>query len=225
MRKMKLIGWSLGFLLVAGVAVSMFSRLGRSGGSPEQPGVIPAPKVETEEVLASLKEAFRCTIYYTPRETGFVAAEGFDVTPETRPGLDGKRFGRDFLKAVEKEGFGRLAEPVGGKRYIRYFAGKWGFAETPLDCQSQPLIAKRSCAIKPGHKLLRRESKFKVFGPNVPNELTQLRWVITDTGSGLEHGQLDLYWGEDDPLGPGARISRPKTGPETIKDASLAVLR
>ena len=39
---------------------------------------------------------FYCTIYYTPRESGFTAEGGFDMTPETRSGLGGRKYPRDF---------------------------------------------------------------------------------------------------------------------------------
>ena len=42
----------------------------------------------------------------------------------------------------------------------------------------------------------------KVFGSN--------KWKIVDTGGGLRRWQVDLYWGEDEPLGPGRLMARPR---------------
>jgi hypothetical protein len=178
-----------------------------------------------EETLATIDEEFRCTIYYTPRESGFTAEAGFDTTPETRPGLSGKTFPRDFLLAVQKEGYGRLKDAVAGNEYLRYCGGDWSFAVEPVDSLSRPLVPKQTCAVKPGHKWIRREARFRLCGTQVPAELEDLRWIVSDTGSGLRAGQIDLYWGEDDPYGPGKRISRPKTSPATIEQATVIVLR
>ncbi|MGH8100989.1 MAG: hypothetical protein ACREIW_06810, partial [Chthoniobacterales bacterium] len=64
-----------------------------------------------------------CTLYYTPVESGFTSARGFDATPVTKPGLHGRKYPRDFLCSVKKEGFGRVAAPVNGQHYIRYVRG------------------------------------------------------------------------------------------------------
>jgi hypothetical protein len=68
---------------------------------------------------------FFCTIYYTPLETGFCAERGFDLTPTVMKGSGGRKFAADFVRSVIMEGFGRLAEPVGGKR-------RRGDVEAPL---------------------------------------------------------------------------------------------
>jgi hypothetical protein len=36
------------------------------------------------------------------------------------------------------------------------------------------------------------------------------RWKIVDTGGGLRRWQIDLYYGEDEPLGPGRFMARPR---------------
>src|SRR5712691_5214501 len=36
------------------------------------------------------------------------------------------------------------------------------------------------------------------------------RWKIVDTGGGLRKWQVDLYYGEDEPLGPGRFMARPR---------------
>ncbi len=55
-----------------------------------------------------------CTIYYTPKESGFTFERGFDATPVTKSGLHGRKYPRDFLRSVKKEGFGRINTPVEG---------------------------------------------------------------------------------------------------------------
>ncbi|HSS16992.1 MAG TPA: hypothetical protein VLQ29_08420, partial [Candidatus Dormibacteraeota bacterium] len=60
-----------------------------------------------------------CTLYYTPKESGFVFERGFDATPVTKSGLRGRKYPRDFLRSVKKEGFGRIVTPVNGRNYIR----------------------------------------------------------------------------------------------------------
>jgi hypothetical protein len=36
------------------------------------------------------------------------------------------------------------------------------------------------------------------------------RWKIVDTGGGLRRWQIDCYYGEDEPLGPGKFMARPR---------------
>src|ERR1700674_3687061 len=73
-----------------------------------------------------------CTLYYTPMESGFTFERGFDATPVTKPGLRGRKYPRDFLRSVKKEGFGRVRELVNGYNYIRYNGGNsFGFASRP----------------------------------------------------------------------------------------------
>ena len=45
---------------------------------------------------------FFCTIYYTPKESGFTTERGFDATPITAAGLHGHKYPRDFLLAVKR---------------------------------------------------------------------------------------------------------------------------
>ncbi|GEM_PF-6616240 len=181
--------------------------------------------VVRERVADVFRGKFRCTLYYTPREAGFTAGDGFDVTPETRVGLKGGRFPKDFLLAVEKEGFGLLDKPYNGKRYIRYYGGSWGFAEQPLDTRQRPLVAKSSCAVSGKQKFLALESRLQITAANAPRDFEQLRWRVADTGGGLEETQIDLYWGEDDPLGPKKRMSHPRSAPFDLAETTVSVLR
>src|ERR1700757_794658 len=73
-----------------------------------------------------------CTLYYTPKESGFTFERGFDATAVTKPGLAGRTYPRDFLRSVKKEGFGRIVTPVNGRHYICYNGGdSYGFASHP----------------------------------------------------------------------------------------------
>src|SRR2546428_7177617 len=73
-----------------------------------------------------------CTLYYTPKESGFTFERGFDATPITKPGLRGRTYPRDFLRSVKKEGFGRITTPVAGRYYLRYNGGdSYAFASHP----------------------------------------------------------------------------------------------
>jgi len=178
-----------------------------------------------ERVTKVLQNKFHCTLYYTPRQTGFNASEGFDMTPETRAGLKNQKFPRDFLLAVEKEGFGRLEKPYEGKQYIRYSSGAWGFADHPTDNKQRPLVAKSSCAVSRKQKLLARECRFKISAANAPPDFERLSWTVADTGSGLAEEQIDLYWGEDDPLGPRKKLTRPKSGLVDLAETRVSVLK
>src|SRR5438045_2764236 len=72
-----------------------------------------------------------CTLYYTPKESGFTFERGFDATRVTKSGLHGRAYPRDFLRSVMKEGYGRITTPVNGRNYIRYNGGSYGFSSAP----------------------------------------------------------------------------------------------
>src|SRR5215831_7593369 len=73
-----------------------------------------------------------CTLYYTPKESGFTFERGFDATRVTKRGLRGRTYPRDFLRSVKKEGYGRIITRVNGHNYIRYNDGSsYSFAGPP----------------------------------------------------------------------------------------------
>lgn len=177
-----------------------------------------------ENILATYDHTFRCTLYYSPQETGFTKEGGFDVTPDTRPGLQDHHYPKDFLRAVEVEGFGRLKEAVQGKPYLRYWSKQWGFAEQPVDNRQRPLIPKQSCAVSKPYELVQSEALLRIHSPDLPFHFNNLRWKVCDTGSGLQARQLDLYWGEDDPLGPGKKICQPKGFDHEVTNPTVLVI-
>jgi hypothetical protein len=152
-----------------------------------------------------------CTLYYTPMESGFTAERGFDATPVTRPGLHGRKYPRDFLVSVRKEGFGRLREPVNGCNYIRYNGGNsYSFAKHAVGRGIAPLGARFSAATRRGQRGLGYGVIIETLAPTVRQIFGSTRWQIVDTGGGLRRWQVDLYWGEDEPLGPGRFMARPR---------------
>ena len=152
-----------------------------------------------------------CTLYYTPMETGFTAARGFDVRKETRPGLEGRKYPRDFLLAVKKEGIGRIKEPVGNCSYIRYKEGRiYNFVAQPVDRNAVPLVARSSVAIRRGQEAFGPGDELLISDRSVRETFRNNRWRIVDTGRGLHRWQVDLYWGEDEPRGPGVLLARPR---------------
>src|SRR5205814_8849925 len=72
-----------------------------------------------------------CTLYYTPKESGFTFERGFDATRVSKPGLRGRAYPRDFLRSVMKEGYGRIVTPVNGRNYIRYNGGSYSYSSAP----------------------------------------------------------------------------------------------
>ena len=157
-----------------------------------------------------------CTVYYTPRESGFTAEGGFDMTPETRSGLGGRKYGKDFLRAVVVEGFGMLAEPYKGKEYIKY-DGSWGYADRQLGNRNNTLVPRVSVAAHRRSKFFQRGKPIRVLDPDIYEPLGSIDWELADTGGGLDMWQLDLFWGVDDPLGPGMDRFRPKGCPLALK--------
>lgn len=155
---------------------------------------------------------FFCTIYYTPKESGFTAERGFDATPVSASGLGRRKYPRSFLQSVKKEGFGRLIEPVGGRNYIQYVGGgSFRFARAPLGSRGNVLIPRKSCAVSTRNKYLRQRLKLLIKSDTV-NECTGSEdWEVSDTGGGIHPLQIDLYWGEDEPRGPvGRQLARPR---------------
>ncbi|MFT5470786.1 MAG: hypothetical protein ACI8UO_005917 [Verrucomicrobiales bacterium] len=139
---------------------------------------------------------FFCTVYYTPRESGFVGANGFDMTPDKR--LRGRVFPKSYVNAVRVEGFGRLAEPTsGGSDYINY---EGGYYKRTLGNRNNTLVDRTSAAVYRRHPLLGKGTPLRTFDPFIYNCFGGSNFECADTGGGLAHAQIDLYWGEDDPL-------------------------
>src|SRR5213596_3232875 len=119
-----------------------------------------------------------CTLYYTPMESGFTFARGFDATPVTRPGLHGRKYPRDFLRSVKKEGFGRIMTPIGGRNYIRYNSRDlFAFASTPSG-GGGALVPRFSAATKLGQSGLRYGAIIETPSSTVREVFGSTRWKI-----------------------------------------------
>jgi hypothetical protein len=203
--------------MVARLVVAVFSL----SILPEIRGDIPWPEVVQRLAYENDKLAHRpqghsgeyfvvCTLYYTPVESGFTFERGFDATPVTKPGLHGRTYPRDFLRSVKKEGFGRIITPVNGHNYIRHKGGNsFAFASKPSG-GGGVLVARFSAAAKSGQSGLHRGIVIETLSPEVRQVFGSTRWQIVDTGGGLRRWQIDCYWGEDEPLGPGRLMARPR---------------
>lgn len=154
---------------------------------------------------------FFCTLYYTPKESGFTTARGFDATPISAPGLGGRKYARDFLLAVKKEGFGRVEAAVRGQNYIRWLGeGRYGFAQAPLGRRGEVLVPRQSCAVSTSNRFLRQHDKLFIKSETVNGETGSTDWLVCDVGPGVHPLQIDLYWGEDEPRGAiGRQRARP----------------
>jgi hypothetical protein len=169
-------------------------------------------RLEKRDDGATYRSIFFCSVYYTPKESGFTSEAGFDVTPMTAPGLRGRKYPRDFLLAVKKEGFGRVNEPVDGRNYIRWLGdNRFGFAEKPLGRRGEVLLPRRSCAISSRNKFFRQHDRLVITSATVNSEIGNEEWIVCDTGPGVHPLQIDLYWGEDKPRGAiGRQRARPR---------------
>jgi len=154
---------------------------------------------------------FFCTIYYTPKESGFTTERGFDATPITAAGLHGHKYPRDFLLAVKKEGFGRINQPVDARNYIRWTGdSRYAFADAPIGRRGEVLVPRRSCAISSHNKFLHQHTQLRIKSQTVNDETGSDEWFVCDTGPGVHPLQIDLYWGEDEPRGAvGRQRARP----------------
>jgi len=152
-----------------------------------------------------------CTLYYTPMESGFTAERGFDAVPITRPGLSGRKYPRDFLRSVKKEGFGRLRQPVNGCNYIRFNGGRsYSFVKHVVGRGTDTLVPRFSAATRRGQRGLGYGVVLETQDLTVKKIFGSTNWKVIDTGGGLRRWQTDLYWGEDEPLGPGRFMARPR---------------
>jgi hypothetical protein len=149
-----------------------------------------------------------CTLYYTPKESGFTLERGFDATRVTKRGLRGRTYPRDFLRSVMKEGCGRITTPVNGHNYIRYYRGSYGFSSAPSG-GGGILIPRFSAAARLSGPL-RRGLVLQIVSDDVQRVFGSSRWKIVDTGGGLHRWQVDCYYGDDEPLGPGKLMARPR---------------
>ncbi len=190
--------------------------------TPEEfAAVIPPRAVAAEgirpftEVLKAIYETFDqpptthyffCTVYYTPREAGFTKERGFKTTPDSLRALRSKKYPHDFVKATYVEGFGRLAEPQNGRPYLSY-DGK--FHTRILGNRNNTLLDRESIAVHRGNPLFGKTIRAWILDPEMYNQFGAVRFQVGDTGGGLYKSQIDLYWGKDDPLGPGADVWRP----------------
>jgi hypothetical protein len=188
---------------------------------PQIRGDIPWPEVVQRLAYENEKLARRpqghsgeyfvvCTLYYTPMESGFTFARGFDATPVTKPGLRGRTYPRDFLRSVKKEGFGRIVTPVNGHNYVRYNGGdSFAFASKPTG-GGGVLVARFSAATRRGERGLGFGTVIETTSSTIKEVFGSTRWKIVDTGGGLRRWQVDCYYGEDEPLGPGHLMGRPR---------------
>jgi hypothetical protein len=133
------------------------------------------------------------------------------VTPVAAPGLRGHRYPREFLAAVKKEGFGRITTPVNGLNYIRYNGrGSYRFSAHPVGRGTNLLVSRASAAARKGRGGFPHGMQLTTLDDSVNRVFRSARWQIVDTGGALKRWQVDLYWGEDEPLGPGRLAARPR---------------
>ncbi len=145
---------------------------------------------------------FFTTVYYTPHQGGFLAERGFDTSQRW---LGGKPYGYDFYQATRMEGFSRLKDTT----YLPYLNYQGKRYAKILGDHGNELIDRESVAVHRGNSLLGYHSRLWILDPLIYNQFGAIRFKIADTGGGLWKSQIDLYWGEDDPMGPGPGIWRP----------------
>lgn len=154
------------------------------------------------------KVFYSSTVYYTPRESGFSAKAGYNMTPQSIAAVPSRTFPADFLKAVRMEGTGRMKNSIDGKKFLAY-TGNWQLVDRPLGNRSNFLEPMRSAAIAKNSGKWKRGDWVLIRSKNLPSPFQNSVWRIDDVGGGVGGKQLDLYSGVDDPAGPGESILRP----------------
>lgn len=200
-----------------------YSRVGPATWVPQGArSYVAALESYQEQLAASLSGGetrvfyFFCTVYFTPRESGFLPGRGFDLTPGTRGGFGGRTYPKSFLDAVIMEGFGRIEEPVAGREYLKY-DGKWGYGSVPLGNRNNALHPRFSAAVHRRNPIFGKGTRFLILDPEIYNVMGSLEWEAADTGGGLYPSQIDLYWGEDDPRGPWPDTARAAGCPLSVQ--------
>ena len=134
------------------------------------------------------------------------------LMPHPVAGLHRRKYARDFLLAVMKEGFGRINHAVDGRNYIQWTGdSRYAFADAPVGRRGEMLIPRHSCAIS-------SHNKFCIstlgFGSSPKPSMTKrgvMNGFVSDIGPGVHPLQIDLYWGEDEPRGAvGRQHARPR---------------
>lgn len=146
---------------------------------------------------------FCTTVYYTPQQNGFREERGFDVS---RKWLGGKPYGHDFYIATRMEGFSRLKYSTNGLPYLNYQGKRYSKI---LGDHGNELKDRESIAINRSNSLFGYSSRVWILDPQIYNQFGAIRFQVADTGFGLAKSQIDIYWGEDDPSGPGGGVWRP----------------
>ena len=114
--------------------------------------------------------------------------------------LRGRKFPKSFVDAVRMEGTGRLAKPgPAGHEYISYLGN---YRSRSIGNRNNPLVPRGSAAVHRRNPLFRHGTPLRVLDSAVFNSFGATAFETGDTGGGLFRSQIDLYWGEDDPLGP-----------------------
>ena len=72
------------------------------------------------------------------------------------------------------------------------------------------LVARFSAAARKGGYGFADGTELTTLDGTVNAVFRSARWEIVDTGGGLKRWQVDLYWGDDEPLGPGRLAARPR---------------
>jgi hypothetical protein len=71
-------------------------------------------------------------------------------------------------------------------------------------------VPRFSAATRRGQRGLGYGTAIETPASEVQRILGSTSWKIVDTGRGLRRWQIDLYWGEDEPLGSGRLMARPR---------------
>lgn len=164
---------------------------------------------------AKCRTTYTCSVYYVPKESGFTAAGGFEMTRETPKGMDSKyKFSHSFIKAVKEESFGRMVVPIDGKKYLAYHPKEtisgvsvpahYDAQEKVLGVGGLSITPRVSCAINA--KLFPQNTKLITQLAAIKRIFGNDQWVVSDIGvltnkfNNSDSYQFDLYWGEDDPM-------------------------
>ncbi len=96
------------------------------------------------------------------------------------------------------EGTGRLEKPgPKGQKYIDYLGQ---YRTKPLGNRNNKLTERKSAAVHQRNPLFKHGTPLRVLDPQIFNTFGSSDFETGDTGGGLFNSQIDLYWGEDDPM-------------------------
>jgi len=132
------------------------------------------------------KPNWKITGFYTPKSSDFDSSLNKGVKIRNFKSLT---FNRDFIKAVELEGWGKTRFGW----YLGYYGGQWHKKNSPLNSLGHPLTLG---AVAVDNRVIAKNTSVQI--PAIENLLDLEQFVAVDVGSSVKNRHIDVYVGESE---------------------------